>query len=127
MGFVLSGPVNFPFMKTKRTKLLTRFEPETRFDVPPSAPVPFRGTRETELEQLKNRLLRDALNATTHAQFYAPLRRAANEAAAVAWMTPFPLLVLPVLFEEVAARAWRQFELAEGIRARSRRILSVVN
>jgi hypothetical protein len=127
VGFVLSGPVKFPFMKTKRTKLLTRFEPETRFDVPPSAPVPFRGTRETELEQLKNRLLRDALNATTHAQFYAPLRRAANEAAAVAWMTPFPLLFLPALFEEVAARALRQFELAEGIRARSRRILSVVN
>ena len=30
----------------------------------------------------------------------APLRRAANDAAALAWTTVFPLLVFPVLFEE---------------------------
>ena len=30
----------------------------------------------------------------------APLRRAANDAAALAWATVFPLLVFPVLFEE---------------------------
>ena len=126
MGFLFSGSMIFPFMRTQRTKLVTRFAKETRFDVPPAAPVPFRGTRETELEQLKNRLLREALNATTEARFYAPLRRAANEAAALAWMTPYPLLVLPVLFDETAARAWRQFEVAQGVRNRSRRLLSVV-
>ena len=109
-------------MKTKRTKLLTRFEPETRFDVSPVPVVPFRGARETELEQLKNRLLRQALEAAADAEFYAPLRRAANEAAAVAWMTPFPLLVLPALFEEKMALARRQFERAQNVRTRSRRI-----
>lgn len=114
-------------MKPKKTKLVARFGPETRFDVPPVATVPFRGTRETELEQLKNRLLREALVATHDAQFYAPLRRAANEAAAVVWMTPFPLLFFPALFEEKAAAAWRQFGHARSVRVRSRRLLCEVS
>ena len=113
-------------MKTTRTKLLTRFEPETRFDVAAVPAVPFRGARETELEQLKNRLLRDALNAAADAEFYAPLRRAANDAAAVAWMTPFPLLFLPELFGERVSAARRQFERAQNVRTRSRRILEEV-
>ena len=122
MGFVLSGPP-IQFMKTTRTKLLTRFEPETRFDVAPVPPVPFRGARETELEQLKNQLLRDALDAAGDADFYSPLRRAANEAAAIAWMTPFPLLFLPGLFDEKAALARRQLTRAQNVRTRSRRLL----
>ena len=113
-------------MKTKRTTLLTRFEPETRFDVAPVFPVPFRGTRETELEQFKNRLLRAALNEAENADLYAPLRRAATEAAGMAWLTPFPLLFLPALFEEKALAARRQFERAQSVRARSRRILAEV-
>ena len=63
-------------MKTKAKKLPTRFDPETRFDVAPVAAVPFRGARETDLEQFKNRLLRVALNEAKNAEFYAPLRRA---------------------------------------------------
>ena len=113
-------------MKTKRTTLQTRFAPETHFDVVPVAAVPFRGTRETELEQFKNRLLRAALNEAAEAEFYAPLRRAANEAAALAWTTPFPLLFLPTLFEEKVAAARRQFERAQSVRARSRKILAEV-
>ena len=89
----------------------------------PVPTVPFRGTRETELEQFKNRLLRVALNEAAEADFYAPLRRAANEAAAAVWMTPFPLLFLPVLFDEKVAAARRQFERAQSVRVRSRRIL----
>ena len=126
MGFVLSGPNTLIFMKPTKTKLVARFEPETRFDVPPVAAVPFRGTRETELEQFKNRLLREALHATHEARFYAPLRRAANEAAAAAWMTPFPMLFFPALFEEKAANAWRQFMRADRVRVRSQRTLDAV-
>jgi len=113
-------------MKTKRTTLLTRFEPETRFAVAPVPAVPFRGTRETELEQFKNRLLRAALNEAADAELYAPLRRAATEAAGAAWLTPFPLLFLPALFEEKVATARRQFERAQSVRSRSRRILAEV-
>ena len=110
-------------MKTKTTTLPTWFEPDTRFDVAPTAPVPFRGTQETELEQFKSRLLRAALDAAPDAELYVSLRRAANEAAGVAWLTPFPLLVLPVLFDEKAAAARQQFDRARNVRVRSRRIL----
>ncbi|HWN95672.1 MAG TPA: hypothetical protein VNT99_11610 [Methylomirabilota bacterium] len=113
-------------MKTKAKRLPTRFDPETHFDVAPVAVVPFRGTRETELERFKDRLLRMALNEVTETEFYAPLRRAANEASATAWMTPFPLLFLPVLFEEKTIAARRQFERARHVRARSRKILAEV-
>lgn len=113
-------------MKTKVKRLPTWFEPETRFDVAPVAAVPFRGTAETKLEQLKNRLLRAALQETVDAEFYVPLRRAATEAAAAAWMTPFPLLFLPVLFEEKVALAKRQFARAQNVRVRSQRILTEV-
>jgi hypothetical protein len=68
VGFVLSGPDKTQFMKKNRTTLLTRFEPDTRFDVVPVFVVPFRGTRETELEQFKTRLLRAALDEATDAE-----------------------------------------------------------
>lgn len=110
-------------MKTKKTMLLTRFEPDDRFDVAPVAVAPFRGTQEAELEQFKFRLLRLALDTTPEAGLHMPLRRAANEAAGVAWLTPFPLLVLPVLFEERIDVARRQFERAQTVRAKSRRLL----
>jgi hypothetical protein len=113
-------------MKTKAKKLPTWFEPETRFDVAPLPAVPFRGTGETELEQMKNRLLRDALNEAADADLYTPLRRAATEAAGLAWLTPFPLLFLPALFEEKVAAARRQFARAQSVRSRSRRILTGV-
>ena len=56
--------------------------------------------------------------------FYAPLRRAANEAAAVAWMTPFPLLFLPTLFEEKSVMARRQVARQRMVTARSRELVA---
>ena len=103
--------------------MTTRFEPETRFEVTPVPPVPFRGTQETELDRLKTRLLRDLLQQTADAQLYAPLRRAANEAAALAWFTPFPLLLFPGLLEEKARAALRQGARQRDIRDRSESLL----
>jgi hypothetical protein len=57
---------------------------------------------------------------------YAPLRRAANEAAAIAWMTPFPLLFFPALFEEKTAAARRQAAQQQKVRARSNEILGMI-
>ena len=113
-------------MKTNRLKLRARFEQETRFNVTPCPPVPFRGLQETELEQFKNRLLRAALHDATDAEFYAPLRRAAAEAVAAAWMTPYPIFFLPALFEERVQAARRQFARARSVRDRSRKILAEV-
>lgn len=110
-------------MNATRVKVPTRFGPETRFEVTPSPPVPFRALHETELERLKARLLRARLEMTDDPELYAPLRRAANEAAALAWATPVPLLVFPELFEELARAAIRQVERQKHIRERSRALL----
>ena len=113
-------------MKTERTTLRARFAPATRYEVVPQPVVPFRGTRESELEQFKHRLLRDALHASRNVELYTPLRRAANEAAALAWTTPFPMLFFPALFEEKARTAEAQTDRQRKVRARSRRILEIV-
>ena len=69
----------------KKNKVATWFQPETRFEVTPLPAVPFRGTQETELDRLKNRLLQQLLDQTEDPQLYAPLRRAAK-----AWVTWSP-------------------------------------
>ena len=98
-------------MNKNKTQVPTRFAPETRFELRPAPSVPFRAVQENEFERLKNKLLAQQLLDATP-ELNAPLRRAANDAAALAWATAFPLLVFPVLFEEktdaAVLRAGRQ-------------------
>ena len=103
--------------------MTTRFDPETRFELAPVPAVPFRGTQETALDRLKARLLRDWLLQTPDPQLCAAVRRAANEAAALAWFTPYPLLFFPGLLEEKARAALRQGARQRYIRDRSESLL----
>ena len=80
---------------------------------------------EADLEQLKNRLLREELARATTLDLNVYLRRAANDAAALAWLTPYPLLVLPALFEEKALTARKQAVRAGHIRERSSELLAL--
>jgi hypothetical protein len=105
-------------MRYGNKQVSTWFEPESRFEITPIPSVPFRGTSESELEQLKDRLLRQALQRADP-ELNAPLHRAANEAASLAWFTPFPLLVFPILLEEKAAMEERQLAVQREIRQRS--------
>ncbi len=105
-------------MKKNRTFVPARFGPETRFELRPTAAAPFRAAQETEFERLKGQLLAEQLQQTREAELNAPLRRAANEAAALAWVTQFPLLVFPVLFAEKTAVAVRQAERQARIYSR---------
>ncbi len=111
-------------MKQNYKRVLTRFGPETRFELTPAAPAPFRAVQETELERLKHRLLRERLSAAPGLELNARLRRAANEAAALAWVTNVPLLVFPTLFEEISQTALCQAQRQERIRQRSRELLA---
>jgi hypothetical protein len=111
-------------MRTNR-KLPARFAPETWFEVRPVPVAPFRATRESELERLKNELLWEKLEEAVGADLNARLRRAANDAVALAWTTNVPLLVFPALFEEKAQLAFRQAARQECIRERSRELLAV--
>ena len=102
-----------------RTQFKTRFGPETRFEIGPIAPVPFRGALENDLEALKARLLREELARAQEPALNPLLRRAANEAASLAWFTPFPLLMFPLLLEEKAEIARQQEARQRQIRRRS--------
>lgn len=67
--------------------------------------APVRGTAETELDSLKDKLLRPLIEKTSDGRAETALRRAGTEAAALAWTTPFPLLFLPALLDEKVDRA----------------------
>ena len=107
-------------MKRREIRVPTRFGPETRFEVRPAPPAPFRAVVETEFERLKGRLLAKELAEAPEPELNPALRHAANEAAALAWDTVVPLLVFPVLFEEkievALRRAARQAHILESTR-----------
>lgn len=113
-----------PSNTTSQGAIATRWGPEYRFTVKPLATLPFRATQDTALEQLKDRLLLASLADNTPAALNVLLRRAANEAASLAWASAYPLLVFPGLFEEKSAQARRQFSRQENIRRRSLRVLA---
>jgi hypothetical protein len=109
----------------KKYTIPARFDPGNSFEVSILPAALTRQTQEFELERLKNRLVEEALEASVIAD-EPSAERAGAEAAALAWTTPFPLLLLPVLFQEklesVRARRFRQ----EQIRQRSEMFLEGV-
>jgi hypothetical protein len=111
-------------MNRTTNRIPAEFSPEMRFELRPYAAATFRVTQESEFERLKSRLLARQLAAAAP-EMNAPLRRAANEAAALAWVTFYPLLVFPALFEEKSAAALRQAQRQARIYASSRDLLAV--
>ncbi len=108
--------------RSKRLK--TRFGPDTRFEVGPRTTIPFREVQDAELERLKRRLLTERLGEVLEPGLAGYVSAAANEAAALAWVTPYPLLVFPTLFAEKADAALRRAERQEQIRLLSRELLA---
>ena len=109
----------------KKYKLVTQFGPEARFVVQPSAVAPFRALLENAFERLKQRLLEERLGEVWKPGHNSWVRRAANEAAALAWVTPYPLLVFPALFEEKADTVLAYAERQEQLRAERHDLLAV--
>jgi hypothetical protein len=112
-------------MKANYKRVPTRFGPETRFELKPAPPAPFRAAQENRFERLKTELLGERLAELLEPGFNSYLRAAANEAAALAWVTPYPLLVFPALFEEKADSARLLAEKQEDVLERSRQLLIV--
>ena len=111
-------------MNKKYRRVPTEFGTEARFEVGLVPPAPLRAS-EPALERLKSELLlqRSASLAEPESELY--LSRAASEAAALAWVTAYPLLIFPSLFEEKVEAALAQFERQEQIRERSLQLLAV--
>jgi hypothetical protein len=111
-------------MKTNYRRVPTRFAPETRFEVQPALAAPFRAAQEARFEQLKHRLLVASLGELPGPRSNVRLRRAANEAEALAWATPYPVLVFPVLFEEKSRAAVIYARRQRHIQERSAQFLA---
>src|ERR1700709_2230958 len=107
-------------MRYKYDQLRTRFAREVRFEV---KPVQFRAAETTQLEKLKDRLLRLLLGEASHAAENRAFPRADTDAAARGWGTRYPLLVFPTLLEEKARVARAQTARQAGIRERSNNLL----
>jgi hypothetical protein len=112
-------------MNAKLRRVPTRFAPETRFEVRPERPAPFRALEESAFERLRSRLLNERLVEMLEPALNSDLRQAANEAAALAWVTDYPLLVFPALFDEKVDAALRRVDRQLEIRQRSRELLAV--
>ena len=93
--------------------------PDERFEFHPDPAAPFTRTTESDLDRLKTRLLRELVAQAVSPSLLAPLRRAANEAAALAWLESHPLLVFPELFQEKARAARLRLQRQERISART--------
>jgi hypothetical protein len=102
----------------------TKFGPETRFEVKPVPAAPFRAEQENALERLKRQLLEERLEKVLGPEANSLVRRAANEAASLAWVNSYPLLVFPALFEEKAEMALAQAVRQVEVRQRSRALLA---
>jgi len=112
-------------MNNNYRRLETAFGPEARFDLLPAPPAPFRAVQENGFERLKNRLVNERLNETWEPLLASGIRRAAHEAEALAWVTPYPLLVFPALFDEKADAARQRAEHQADILRRSRGLVTV--
>jgi hypothetical protein len=106
-------------MNKRNSRVPTRFGRDARFEPSPAD----REKPDTALEQLKQRLLRLLLEEYREPRFDQPIRVAANDAAALAWTTPYPLLVFPVLLEEKAVTARDRALRQEQIRKKSRDLM----
>jgi hypothetical protein len=103
----------------KSHDVVTEFEPATRMDVSPVSAGRFQARLIAALEELKQRLLLETARARSDSATLSCLRRAAEEAASLAWTTAFPLLVLPELFAEKATEACVRSQRQREIRQRS--------
>jgi hypothetical protein len=111
-------------MNEKYRRVEARFGPEARFEVKPAPPAPYRAVHEDRFERLKAELLAARLETVWEPEVASRLRRAANDAAALAWVSPYPLLVLPGLFEEKADAALVEARRQECVLQRSRELLT---
>jgi hypothetical protein len=111
-------------MNKKYRRVPTRLGPQVGFGVKPNPSAQLSAEQKAEFERLKARLLAEQLPGPGETQKDSTLRRAANEAAALAWVSQYPLLVFPVLFAEKAEAALFRAERQEQIRQRSQELLA---
>jgi hypothetical protein len=76
-------------------------------------------------DRLHSKLAEELLHQAADGELRQRLKWASQEASAVAWANPYPLLVLPTLMEEKAHTAQGQAARQKEIRSRSQRHVSL--
>jgi|YNPBryantNP2012_1023418.scaffolds.fasta_scaffold127812_2 hypothetical protein len=104
-------------MSANIRKLKIEFEKKNTFE-PLFYKTMARGELESTLETLKARMI-DEIRFERDILDKKLLHLLANEAAALAWATAYPLLIFPELFREKVTTALKQVELQNRIRNRS--------
>ena len=112
-------------MRNRIKKRPTPLQAAAAWEANPAPAAPFRAVQESEFERLKAEMLREKLKELWEPEFNSVLRGVANEAAALAWVTAYPLLVFPGLFEEKAAAAMARAARQDWVFQRSRELLAV--
>jgi hypothetical protein len=112
-------------MNRQNRRAPAQFGAQTRFELRPGLAAPPRALQENGLEPLKSRLLAERLAQVWEPRGRVELQRAANEAAALAWVTPYPALLFPELFAEKAQAAAVRRVRQQAICRRSRELLAV--
>src|SRR4051812_1241980 len=85
----------------------------------PSLSAPIRGQVEAQLDALKEQLLHGIVDEISNSALVKEITWAANEAAALAWCTVCPILVLPVLLEERVLATLAKWEKQQRVRAQA--------
>lgn len=106
-------------MKSKNNKLEAAFAVETRFELTPTPPGPFRTVLATEFERVQHGFLVELLRQGNEPDLNLLYRHAVSEAGALAAATDYPMLVLPLLLDEKAAAARKYLRQQNRIRERS--------
>lgn len=107
----------------KNRELATQFAPEVQFEVTPMSEAEARLRMRDRFEELQGRLVEQYLHQPDNSLVRAKLELIANDAAALAWTTPYPLLLMPVLFQEKAREGRAREARQQRIQKRSRALM----
>ncbi|MBM3836461.1 MAG: hypothetical protein FJ398_00635 [Verrucomicrobia bacterium] len=111
----------------RQQQLSARFAPEVEFEL---SPVPGAVPPETvriKFDELQSRLVEATLGESNSRFIRGRIDQAAREAAALAWTTPYPLLVLPELFLEKAREAGQRLDKQRRVLQRSERLVEAIH
>ncbi|MBI4661205.1 MAG: hypothetical protein HY735_20475 [Verrucomicrobia bacterium] len=107
---------------SRNRRLFAQFGPDVEFDLTPSPAIVPSETVRIRFQELQERLVRDSLSGTQNPVVRGGLQIAAHEAAALAWTTPYPLLVMPILFQEKARSFRLRLAKQHRVSAQTRRL-----
>ncbi len=115
-------------IKANRARHLSaQFEPSIEFELAFQPGTVSPKSVRIRFQELEHRLLEEILGGSANSILREIMHGVANEAAALAWTTQFPLLIMPVLFQEKARSVRLQRERQHRVSMRSQQLVDAVS